>query len=46
MNADQLKGIWMRFKGGLKQQWDNVTQFSSKRQYQLALRITYKEVPS
>lgn len=21
-NADQLKGKWMQFKGGLKQKWD------------------------
>ena len=25
MNADQLKGIWMRFKGDLKQQWGKFT---------------------
>jgi len=25
MNADQLKGIWMRFKGDLKQQWGEFT---------------------
>jgi uncharacterized protein YjbJ (UPF0337 family) len=25
MNADQLKGIWMQFRGELKQQWGKFT---------------------
>jgi uncharacterized protein YjbJ (UPF0337 family) len=25
MNAEQLKGKWMQFKGELKQQWDKFT---------------------
>lgn len=25
MNADQLKGQWMQFKGELKQKWDKFT---------------------
>jgi len=25
MNADQLKGKWMQFKGDLKQQWGKLT---------------------
>ena len=25
MNADQLKGKWMRFKGELKQKWGKIT---------------------
>jgi uncharacterized protein YjbJ (UPF0337 family) len=25
MNADQLKGKWMRFTGGLKQEWGKFT---------------------
>lgn len=25
MNADQLKGQWMQFKGDLKQKWGNFT---------------------
>ena len=35
MNADQIKGIWMQFKGELKQQWgkfnDNDLQQSEGR---------------
>lgn len=42
MNADQLKGKWMQFKGDLKQQWGKFSDVTCSRSKEMTTRLSAK----
>ncbi|MET0514235.1 MAG: general stress protein CsbD [Nitrospiraceae bacterium] len=42
MNADQLKGKWMQFKGDLKQQWGKLADVTCSRSKGMTTSLSAK----